>query len=141
MNTAKPAGLRVVLDTNVYVSAFTHSRGTPFRIWRHALERRYVLLVSPVIIVELAGVLRETFDWDEANIVHRLKLLAKIAEIVIPGTPLQVVVADPDDDRILECAVAGAADLVVSGDRHLNRLRTFRGIGIVRPADFLRTLS
>jgi predicted nucleic acid-binding protein len=52
-----------------------------------------------------------------------------------------VVAADPDDDRILECAVAGAADLIVSGDHHLNRLKSFRGIGIVRPVDFLRTLS
>ncbi|MGA3026580.1 MAG: PIN domain-containing protein [Bryobacteraceae bacterium] len=82
-----------------------------------------------------------TFEWDGGNIVHRLKLLAKIAEIVVPGIRLQVVAADPDDDRILECAVAGAADLIVSGDHHLNRLKSFRGIGIVRPVDFLRTLS
>jgi predicted nucleic acid-binding protein len=46
----------------------------------------------------------------------------------------------PDDDRIVESAVAGNADLIVSGDRHLTKLKTFEGIGIVRPADFLRTL-
>jgi uncharacterized protein len=48
---------------------------------------------------------------------------------------------DPDDDRILECALAGKADLVVSGDRHLRKLKSFRGIGIVHPSDFLRTLA
>lgn len=141
MNAARPAGLRVVFDTNVYVSAFTHPRGTPFRIWRYALERRCVLLVSPLIIAEIAGVLRETFDWDEAAIVRRLKVLAKIAEVVVPRVRLQVVAADPDDDRILECAVDGAADLIVSGDRHLTRLESCQGIGIVRPVDFLRMLS
>src|SRR5208283_5946128 len=115
MNAVSPAELRVVFDTNVYVSAFTHFRGAPFRIWRHAVEWRYVLLVSPAFITELAGVLRETFDWDEAAIVRRVKLLTKVAEIVVPRIRLQVVAADPDDDRILECAVAGAADLLVSG--------------------------
>ena len=54
---------------------------------------------------------------------------------------LAVVTADPDDDRILECALAGNADLVVSGDHHLIGLRTFRDVGIVRPIEFLRTLG
>jgi predicted nucleic acid-binding protein len=46
--------------------------------------------------------------------------------------------ADPDDNRVLECAVEGDADLIVSGDRHLVRLQSFQGIGIVRPAGFTR---
>jgi uncharacterized protein len=54
---------------------------------------------------------------------------------------LNVIAADPDDDRVLECAVSGHADLIVSGDQHLTRLESFRGIGIVRPVDFLRTLG
>ena len=54
---------------------------------------------------------------------------------------LEVVKADPDDDKILECAVEGSADLIVSGDRHLTRLKSFRGIGIVRPIDFHRTFK
>ncbi len=54
---------------------------------------------------------------------------------------LQVIASDPDDDRILECALAGNADLIVSGDRHLTRVKAFEGIGIVRPTDFLRMLG
>jgi predicted nucleic acid-binding protein len=52
-----------------------------------------------------------------------------------------VIKADPDDDRILECAVAGGADLIVSGDHHLTRLKNFEGIGIVRLAYFLKILG
>ena len=88
MSAAKPAGLRVVLDTNVYISAFTHFRGAPFRIWRAALDRRFVLLTSPAIMTEIADVLRNVFHWEEGRIVARLKLLAKVAEIVVPSIQL-----------------------------------------------------
>jgi predicted nucleic acid-binding protein len=77
MNAAKHGGpLRVVLDTNVYFSAFT-TRGISFNIWRAAVNRRYALIVSPAIIQEIAGVLRRVADWDESRIVRRLKLLAR----------------------------------------------------------------
>jgi predicted nucleic acid-binding protein len=75
------------------------------------------------------------------DIVAYLKLVARIAEIVSPRIALRVIAEDPADDRILECALAGGAGLVVSGDHHLQKLRSFRNIGIVRPSDFLRTLG
>jgi putative PIN family toxin of toxin-antitoxin system len=140
--TIAPANkLRVVLDSNVYFSAFTHPQGPPFRIWQNAVNRSFTLLVSPAILREVAGVLREVVHWRETDLVAHLKLVAKVAEIVSPRISLRVIADDPDDDRILECALAGKADLVVSGDRHLRKLKSFRGIGIVQPSDFLRTLA
>ena len=140
MTTAPASKLRAVLDTNVYFSAFTH-KGPPFRIWQEAVKRSFILLVSPVILREIAGVLREDLQWQATDIVAHLKLVARIAEIISPKVSLQVIAEDPADDRILECALAGGADLIVSGDRHLRKLRSFRGIGIVQPSDFLRTLG
>jgi uncharacterized protein len=142
MSAVKPAGpLRIVLDTNVYFSAFNSTRGVPFKLWRRAVRRDYVLLISPAIVRELVDVLRTALAWPETDIVSQLKLVVRAAKIVEPKTTLNVVAADPDDDRILECAVAGNADLVVSFDRHLTRLKSFQGIGIVRPVDLLRTLG
>jgi putative PIN family toxin of toxin-antitoxin system len=141
MSAAKSGRLlRVVLDTNVYFSAFT-KRGVPFGIWRAALDRRYDLIVAPSIVHEIGDALRSVAGWEESRIVRRLKIVARVADIVVPASVLRVVIADPDDDRILECAVAGNADLIVSGDRHLTKLKDFKGIGIVRPIDFLRTLA
>jgi putative PIN family toxin of toxin-antitoxin system len=142
MSTARPVGpLRVVLDTNVYFSAFKGERGVPFEIWRRGLRREYALLVSPAIIRELAGVLRSQLRWPDGKIIVQLKLIVGVATIVEPNITLQVILSDPDDDRILECAVAGNAHLIVSGDRHLTKLKDFKGIGIVRSIDFLRTLA
>jgi predicted nucleic acid-binding protein len=87
---------------------------------------------------ELADVLRNDLKWLEPEIIAQLKLIARVAVIVSPDSELQAVTKDPDDDRILECALDGKADLVVSGDKHLTRLKSFRGIAIVRPADFMR---
>jgi putative PIN family toxin of toxin-antitoxin system len=140
MSTAKSSGVRVVFDTNVYISAFIYPKGLPFRIWQQAVEGRFVLLVSPAIMREIAKVLRR-FGWQEHEIVGYLKLVAKVAQIVAPTIAVDAVSDDETDNRILECAVAASAHLVVSGDRHLLRLKSFEGIGIVRPVDFHRTLS
>jgi hypothetical protein len=137
----KPTGLRAVLDTNVYFSAFHSPKGVPFRIWQQAVRRQFTLLISPTIMKELAEVLRLDLGWQESEIVTQLKLISRVAEIVVPKTRLKIIKADPDDDRILECAVEGRADLIVSGDRHLTRLKSFRGVGIVRPIDFQRSLG
>jgi putative PIN family toxin of toxin-antitoxin system len=130
-----------VVDTNVYISAFTYPERPLFQVWRQALRRRYRLLISPDIVREVARVLREDFAWEEGGIIRRLKLLAKVGEIIIPKTTLHIIREDPSDNRILECAVEGKADLIVSGNRHLLRLKTYQNIPIVRPIDFLRTLG
>ena len=130
-----------MLDTNVYVSAFTYARSVPWRVWRQALQRRYQLLLSPALIREVARILREDFHWEETQLRRRLKLLVRVGELVIPQHSLHVIPNDPDDNRILECAVEGYATLIVSGDRDLRRLKVYRGIPIVTPTDFLRTLG
>lgn len=140
MRTAKPGSLRVVLDTNVYFSAFTN-KGLPFLLWQRAVRREYTLVISPAIFRELGGVLRRRAGWEDAEIVSQLKLLARAGEIVSPARTIQAIQDDDDDNRILECAVEGKVDLIVSSDHHLRRLKTFQGIGILHPIDFRRTLG
>ena len=141
MTSAPASGLRAVLDTNVYLSAFAYPMRPLAEVWRHALRRRYSLLVSPAIITEVGRTLRTVFDWDDARVLAQLRLIVKAAEVIVPANTLQVIQEDPADDRVLECAVAGHADLIVSGDRHLRKLRRYQNIPIVRPVDFLRTLG
>jgi putative PIN family toxin of toxin-antitoxin system len=141
MNPASGGELRVVLDTNVYISAFTHPERPMYQIWHQALARRYQLLISRAIVNELADVLRTDFHWEERRLRRRMKLVTRVGELITPRITLNVIPEDPDDDRVLECAVDGRANLIVSGDRHLRRLRVYEGIPIVRPVDFLRTLG
>jgi len=91
---------------------------------------------------EVGKVMREDLGWEEKVRIRHLKTLTKAAaEIITPKIVIDVIKEDPPDNRILECAVEGRADLIVSGDRHLRRLKNYQGIPIVRPVDFLRTLG
>ena len=135
------ARLRVVVDTNVYISVFLYPQRPIFQILQHAGRGQYQLLTSPAILRELGRVLREDFGVEAKERTQRLKQLAALADIITPRITLDVIKEDPPDNRILECAVEGQADLIVSGNRHLLRLKTYQGIAMVRPIDFLRTLG
>ena len=104
MNPASGGELRVVLDTNVYISAFAHPERPIYQVWRHALERRYQLLISSAIVNELADVLRTDFHWEERRLRRRIRLVTRVGTIITPYIALNVIPDDPDDDRILECA-------------------------------------
>ncbi len=130
--------LRAVLDTNVFISALFG--GTPEDVYRAALRGRFTLVTSPAILTELARALREKFSLPEPDITAYVKQIARRSRVVRPAIRVAVV-ADDDDNRVLECAAAGEADVIVSGDRHLLRVKAYSGIPIVRPIDFLRTLG
>jgi predicted nucleic acid-binding protein len=110
-------------------------------LWTAARAGRYRLLVSVPIIQETAGVLRSDFASPERDIQQRIRLIAQVAELAIAKTVLDLFPADPDDNRVLECAVDGKADLAVTNDHHLLDLRMCRGIAIIAGSDFRRTLG
>jgi putative PIN family toxin of toxin-antitoxin system len=136
----QPIGLRVVLDTNVYVSALNFPNSPLTELVEHAQRGTYQLIISPAIVGEVADVLRR-FEWTERDIRVRLKTITKSSEIVIPKTIPNVIPEDPDDNHILACALAGKANLIVSRDLDLLRLKQYEGIGIMSPIDFLHTLE
>lgn len=133
--------LRVVLDTNVYVSAFAFPNSKTHLVWQRAEKRAFHLILSPDIVRETARILRRRFAFPDVLVLQTLKQMARVAELVQPQRRLAVVAADPDDDRILECALEGKADVIVSGDQDLLQLGSFQNIPIISPIDFLRTLG
>ncbi len=133
-------GFRLVLDTNVYYSALVHA-GAPSKLWRRLINREYLLSISPHIVRELARALRTKEDWTDDQINRELKAISRVATIVQPTIRVTVFSGTQEaDNRILECALAASAHLIVSGDGDLLRLGFFDGIPILRPADALRIL-
>ena len=133
--------MKVVLDTNVLISAFTKPKGRVVVLWQAARRRRYQLLTSPAIVSEVAAKLRTKFTWEEPRIIYHSKLLIRAGKIIVPRLAIDVSKEDAADNRILECAAEGKADLIVSGDRGLLRMKSYSGIPIVRPIDLHRTLG
>ena len=132
--------LRVVFDTNILFSAVGWL-GNPHQCVQAARQGKCLSLTCESILAELAEKLQLRRDLDvgkTAEITGEIRAFSKI--IVIPGT-LKVIVADPDDDAILECAVIGQAQYLVSGDRHLLAVGNYQGIQIVKAAEFLAVLQ
>lgn len=130
--------MRVVLDTNVLVSALAFPGSKPDRILERVRRRETALFVSSFIRGELERVLAGKFRHTPAEVRQRVAAIRRVATLVEPGERIHLVEAMDDDNRILECAVAARADCLVTGDRqHLLPLRSVRGIPIVTPAAFI----
>ena len=138
--------MKVVVDTNLVVSRALVSRGIPAQILAAWRGQAFELLVSspswPSINADLGYTrLRAKHLWDDAQIAETIAEFREFATLVTPTRPIAAVADDPDDDKFLECAVEGGADVIVSGDPHLLRLRVFEGIPISSPADFFAFLQ
>ena len=132
--------MRVVFDTNVYISAFVIPGSLSDDAYSRARLGDVDLFTSVAILTELASKLREKFDWNEDRIRTALKAISRTARVV-KTTPHLSIVRDPTDNRILECAETVDADLIVTGDPHVLRLRRFGHAGVVRVSTFLRILG
>ncbi len=132
--------MKVVLDTNILISAFVFPGGPPEDVFRAALEGRIELVTSPPLLAEFGRVLSSKFGWEPSIVEQAVAQIARVTTVVRPEERVGEIVDDPEDDKVLEAALAGGADVIVSGDRHLLGLRTWRGIEIEKAARFLRTL-
>lgn len=126
--------MKVVLDTNVLVSAFFWD-GNERTVLEACLHGEHELATSVFILNELGRVLREKFDVPPGTVAGYVGLLVALAQVVDPEAHLDVIEEDPPDNRILECALAVQAEAIVSGDAHLLDLEIFDGMEILRAAD------
>jgi putative PIN family toxin of toxin-antitoxin system len=129
--------MKAILDTNVLISAYVFPGSKPEAVYRLALEGRLEIGTSLTLLAEFGRVLGQKFGW----IPDQVEAMTRIAAVVEPSETVQVVRADPADDRVLEAARAFDADVIVSGDRHLLDLGTWSEIEIISPAESIARWS
>ena len=130
---------RVVADTNVLLSALLFG-GVPGMFLDLAFLKNFELVTSPILLEELRDKLCGKFKILPDNAERIIERLSAHSEVVDPIIRLAVVLDDPDDDRVLECAQQGIADFIVSGDKHLLLLVEFDGIPIYTVRQFVDLL-
>jgi putative PIN family toxin of toxin-antitoxin system len=132
--------MRVVLDTNILVSSVLG--GILRAIVDDWKAGKFTLIVSEAIAQEYLEILnRPKFKFSAQEIADIKGYLLKAADFVTPVEKVDVVKADPSDNKFLEAALAGRAIYVVSGDSHLLELKDFRGIEIITAREFLERLE
>ena len=127
--------MRVVLDTNVLISAFI-TRGVCRRLFEYCVESHQIV-ISEFILNEFSSTLIRKFGFTTEEIEEASTSLILCGELVAPVTFGEQICRDPDDDHVLGTAIAGNADYIVTGDRDLLVLERFQTVGIISPSEFM----
>ena len=137
--------MRVVLDTNIIVSAYMVARGAPARILAAWRAHRFDLVVSPALLAEYERTLkyeplRRRHGFSPEQIDRDVEDFRRFGILVEPTQVPAVIGADPDDDNVLACATTGRAGYIVSDDAHLLALGEYQSIRILGPKAFVALL-
>ena len=136
----------VVLDTNVIISAVLSPRGNAAEIVRRWEAGDFDIATSPSLVKELKRALsykriREHIKLDPKDLKRFLRDFQFIAIAVEPLYTVDEIEKDSADNRVLECAMAAKAMVIVTGDEHLLELKEYKGMVILPPSGFLRLLD
>ena len=137
--------IKVVLDTNVVVSAYLVPAGKPAEILSLARKGKLHIFLSREIVDEI----KQTLLSPKLKKIHRntpnqiglfIRTFSKVATVTPGKKSVDFIKDDPDDNKILACALEGRVDYIVSGDHHLTDLKSFQSISIVNPHMFLQVM-
>ena len=128
--------MRIVLDTNIYISAAIIGRVCE-EILKICRFGGLDVFISKDIIIEIETKLKDKFFWNEQQIRIFIENILEFCHMVEVSEKILYLKDDHDDDKILGCAIASKCAYIVSGDEHLTRLKYFQNIKILNPADFL----
>lgn len=131
--------MRVVFDTNIFISAFAIPGGNAEEAYLHAIQGTFELLTSVAILTETAEILQDKFDWSDDKVEQLVQTISRTATVLKTRPHLHVLQDEPDN-RILECAVAAHAEYLVTGDRHLLALQRYESTMLISLAEFLASL-
>lgn len=123
-------------DSNIYISALQFG-GIPLEFLNAARSGAFRLAISEAIIAEVRGVLFKKFHWSEDMLDEAISGLRDFTQLTTSIQTVRVIKDDPDDDRVIECAIASDSHFIVSGDKHLLRLSHYQNVRVLKVSEFL----
>jgi uncharacterized protein len=131
----------VVFDTNVLISAWLSKNSPPFSCLSLAKTELVSSVTCQEILDELSEKLQQKFQISERGLREYIAEIHQFSSVVTIARQLRAVPNDPDDDMIVECAIAGNATHIITGDKHLLSLVEYQNIQIIKAKDFLDFLT
>lgn len=130
--------MRVVFDTNIFISALVIPESLAEKAIIKIIGGVDSLVISKEIINEVLSVLSTKFSRDKEAISRVAVNLSELAELVDPTKRIRILKDDPDN-RILECALCGKADFIVTGDKEMLKLREYKGVKLLSLKEYLES--
>ena len=128
--------MRVVFDTNIFISALIFPESSANKALHKIIHGDDQLIISRSIIDELLGVMAKKFSRDRETLARTAVLLANVGFLVKPRHKINIL-SDETDNRILECAITGQADMIITGDHGLLKLGNYLDVKIISLRSYL----
>lgn len=133
--------IKAVFDTNILVSSIFWKKGNPRKVVELAIDGRLICFTTVEILDELGKVLRRDFDASDNEVLRQVNVILGYSELITANIHLDIVKKDKDDNKILECAVACGADYIVTGDKHLLDLKSYKQTRIITAAEMVNIVQ
>lgn len=133
--------MKVTLDTNFLISATQWDYSVAHKLLKRMLRDKVEIFLSDDILKEFSGILKRDFNRSSEEINRIINNLTSFANLVDPSRKIEYIRVDPDDDRILECAVESSSDYILTYNKHLLNIENFEDIKIIKPEEFLKIIS
>lgn len=131
--------MRITLDTNILISSWLVPGGSADQVMQLVRQRDVELILSPFILDELKRVLTQKFELPSRAVQKAVRRIERLATIVHPDVAIDIIKEKQDDNRILECAISGKVNYLITGDKkHILPLGSIQGIPIITIAEFLK---
>ena len=129
--------MKIAVDTNFLVSATQWDYSVSHKLLQKLIRNNAEIFTTKEILEEFAEVLKRDFLYNEEEIRNILEKVLQFLTLVTPSKKVDVVKEDPEDNKIIECAVESQVDYILSYDKHLLNLKEYEGIKIVKPEELV----
>lgn len=130
--------MRIVFDTNVLLSATLWDGSVAQKLLFQLINSGTQIYSSKEILSEYGKVLKRDFEYRDDEVQEITRIVLQVVTVIEPRERIQAVVNDPEDNKILECAIASESSYVATYDKHLLTLKKFREIRIITPEEALK---
>ena len=128
--------MKITADTNFFISATQWDNSVAHKLLIKLIESDTPIFTTKDILDEFSKVLKRDFKYSDKEIQSILEKVLSFVNIVIPKEKLDIVKDDPEDNKILECAIESSSDYLLTYDQHLLKIKEFKGIKIIKPEEF-----
>ena len=130
--------MKITLDTNFLISATQWDNSVAFKLLKRLLEANIKIFTTKDILDEFSEVLQRDFKYNKEETTNILEEILVFVNIIETQERIKIVKDDPDDDKIIECALASNSDYLITYDRHLLKIKEYKSIKIITPEEMLK---
>ena len=130
--------MKITLDTNFLISATQWDNSVAFKLLKRLLEANIKIFTTKDILDEFSEVLQRDFKYNKEETTNILEEILVFVNIIEAQEKIKIVKDDPDDDKIIECAIASNSNYLVTYDRHLLKIKKYKSIKIITPEEMLK---